>query len=64
MSIREAVFAPSEDISVDEAEGRICAAVRVPCPPAVPIAASGEIIDRSCINIFKRYGIFTVNVVK
>lgn len=64
MSIREAVFAPSEDIPVDEAEGRICAAVRVPCPPAVPIAASGEIIDRGCINIFKRYGIFNVNVVK
>jgi len=64
MSIREAVFADSEDISVDEAEGRICGAVRVPCPPAVPIAASGEIIDRSCINIFKRYGITTVNVVK
>lgn len=64
MSIREAVFSPSEDIPVDEAEGRICAAVRVPCPPAVPIAASGEIIDRECINIFKRYGIFTVNVVK
>ncbi len=64
MSIREAVFSPGEDIPVDEAEGRICAAVRVPCPPAVPIAASGEIIDRECINIFKRYGIFTVNVVK
>ncbi|MBR4627659.1 MAG: aminotransferase class V-fold PLP-dependent enzyme [Ruminococcus sp.] len=64
MTVREAVFAPSEDIPVDEAEGRICGAVNVPCPPAVPIAASGEVIDRRCINIFKRYGIFTVNVVK
>ena len=64
MSVREAVFAPCEDIPVELAEGRICGAVRVPCPPAVPIAASGEIIDRNCINIFKRYGIFTVNVVK
>ena len=64
MSIREAVFAPCEDIPVDEAEGRICGAVCVPCPPAVPIAASGEIIDRGCINIFKRYGISAVNVVK
>ncbi len=64
MSIREAVFAECEDIPVDEAEGRICGAVSVPCPPAIPIAASGEVIDRSCINIFKRYGILTVNVVK
>ena len=64
MPIRDAVFAPCEDIPVEQAEGRICGAVKVPCPPAVPIAASGEIIDRNCINIFKRYGIFTVNVVK
>lgn len=64
MGIREAAFALSEEIPVEEAEGRICASVKVPCPPAVPIAACGERIDRECINIFKRYGIPTVNVVK
>lgn len=64
MSIRGAALAPGEEIPVEAAEGRICAAVKVPCPPAVPIAVSGEIIDRSCINIFKRYGISTVIVVK
>lgn len=64
MGIREAVFAPSEEIDVDNAEGRICASVKVPCPPAVPIAASGERISRECINIFKRYGISRINVVK
>lgn len=64
MSIREAVFSTSEEINVENSEGRICAAVRVPCPPAVPIAASGEIIDLECVNIFKSYGISTVNVVK
>lgn len=64
MRIREAVFSTTEDVDVENSEGRICGAVRVPCPPAVPIAASGEIIDRNCINIFKSYGISTVNVVK
>lgn len=64
MSIRDAVFAPNEEISVEQAEGRICGAVSVPCPPAVPIAVSGEVISRECINIFKKYGIRTVNVVK
>ena len=64
MTIRQAVFSGSEEIPVEEAEGRICSAVKVPCPPAIPIAASGEIIDKCCINIFKRYGISTVNVVK
>ena len=62
--IREAAFAPAEEITVDEAEGRICASVKVPCPPAVPIAVSGEIIDRECIEIFRAYGIDTVIVVK
>ena len=63
MSIRQAAFSRSEEILVEEAAGRVCASVKVPCPPAVPIAASGEIIDSNCINIFKRYGISTVNVV-
>lgn len=64
MSIRDAVFAPSEEIPVEDSEGRVCSAVKVPCPPAVPIAVSGEIITREHINIFKRYSILTVNVVK
>ncbi|SFY05282.1 aminotransferase class V-fold PLP-dependent enzyme [Ruminococcus sp. XPD3002] len=64
MSIRQAFFSPSETINVDDAEGRICASVLVPCPPAIPIAASGEIIDRECIGLFRRYGISRVIVVK
>lgn len=64
MTIRQAALSEAEMIPTEAAEGRICAAVNVPCPPAVPIAASGEIIDRECINIFKSYGISTVNVVK
>ncbi|MDD6278679.1 MAG: aminotransferase class I/II-fold pyridoxal phosphate-dependent enzyme [Oscillospiraceae bacterium] len=64
MGIRDAVFAPNETIPVESALGRICGAVKVPCPPAVPIAASGEIITAECINIFKKYRISEVNVVK
>lgn len=64
LAIREAAFAPAFEIPVEEAEGRICASVKVPCPPAVPIAVSGEVIDRECIEIFKTYGIRTVLVVE
>lgn len=64
LAIREAAFAPSEEIPVEEAEGRICASVKVPCPPAIPIAASGEVIDSNCIELFRAYGIKTVVVVK
>ena len=64
LAIREAAFALSEEVPVEEAEGRICASVKVPCPPAIPIAASGEIVDRDCIGLFRAYGIKTVLVVK
>jgi arginine/lysine/ornithine decarboxylase len=63
-AIREAAFAPAEEIAVEKAEGRVCASVKVPCPPAVPIAVSGEMIDRDCIEIFRQYGIKTVLVVR
>lgn len=63
-AICEAAFAPSEEVPVEAAEGRICASVKVPCPPAVPIAASGEIIDKDCIELFRAYGIKTVLVIK
>ncbi|MBQ2385111.1 MAG: PLP-dependent transferase, partial [Clostridia bacterium] len=35
LSIRDAVFASSETVEVEKAEGRICASPTVSCPPAV-----------------------------
>ncbi len=64
MSLREAFFAPSEIIPIEKAEGRICSSLNIPCPPAIPINVSGEIISAECIKIYKKYGINTVNVVK
>jgi arginine/lysine/ornithine decarboxylase len=64
MSIRSAVLSPSEIISVDDAEGRICASPTVSCPPAVPIVVSGEEITEEDVELFKYYGIFTVSVTK
>lgn len=64
MSIREAVFSASEEIPVTEAEGRVCAAETVACPPAIPIAVSGERINRQMIEQFLAYGIDTVLVVR
>ena len=64
LSIREAVFAPSERIPVSEAEDRICATPTVGCPPAIPIAVSGEKIGFHAIQLFEHYGITQVEVVK
>lgn len=63
MTIREAVFAPFETIPVAKAEGRISALPTVSCPPAVPIAVSGEIIDAACIDALTAYGITHIDVV-
>lgn len=64
MSIREAVFAEHEEISVSDALGRICGSPTVSCPPAIPVAISGEVIDKVVIEILEYYGIQTIEVVK
>ena len=64
MSIREAIFRDLELIDVTLAEGRICAAPTVSCPPAVPIAVSGEEITKEHIKLFKFYGIDKIKVIK
>lgn len=64
ISVREAIFSPCEEIDVDNALGRICGAPTVSCPPAIPIAVSGEIINEFHIALFKNYGINKIIVLK
>lgn len=64
MTIREAIFSESEEINVEIAVGRVCASPTVSCPPAIPITVSGEIITEKHIELFKRYGIKKISVVK
>ena len=64
MTIRQAIFSQSENVSVENAEGRVCGLTVTSCQPSVPIVVSGEIISGESIKIFKRYSILSVNVVK
>ena len=64
MSPREAVFAPSEIVPLEQALGRVCAAPTVSCPPAIPLAVSGEIIEKDTAALFARCGVHRVRVVK
>ena len=64
MSIREAMFARSEIVPAKESEGRICALPTVSCPPAIPIAVSGEIITSNETALFEKYGVEKIAVVK
>ena len=64
MNMRKAALSESEIISVENAIGRICAGVHVPCPPAVPIVISGEIIDEKTAEVLKFYNVNEIEVVK
>lgn len=62
-SIREAMLAKSEKVSVSEAYGRILADAAISCPPAVPVVVSGEVIGKDEIELLKTYGVEYVKVV-
>lgn len=64
MRIREAIFSRWEEISCEAAVGRICASPCVSCPPAIPIAASGEEITAELLPVFQAYGIEKIEVVR
>ena len=64
MTIREAMFAPAETVAVREAVGRVCAAPTVSCPPAIPIAVSGEVVTEEVAAAFERFGVERIGVVK
>ncbi len=63
LGIREAIFAPHRLVPVGEALGKICGQPSVSCPPAVPIAVSGEVLDAEALSLFRACGIETISVV-
>ena len=64
MTIREAIFSPWEEVNCEDTVGRICASPCVSCPPAIPIAASGEEITEEMAALFRAYGVEKIKVVK
>lgn len=61
-SIREAMALPREVVPAAESLGRVCGAPTVACPPAIPIAVSGERIGKAAVELFARYGVEQVEV--
>ena len=64
LSIRDAIFSPSEKISTKGSAGRICASPTVSCPPAVPVVMSGEIVTERAIELMLYYGIDQIQIIK
>lgn len=63
MPLRRAAFAPTEEVPISACMGRIYAMTQPPCPPAVPLAICGEVLDANAAALFQHYGIEKVAVV-
>ena len=64
LSVRAASFAPRETLPVGACAGRVLAAPALSCPPCVPIAVCGEVIDPGIIERLRYYGIGACEVVR
>lgn len=57
MSPYDVLFAPTITLNVGECLGKISASINFSCPPAIPIALPGEVVDQNAIDSLKYYGI-------
>lgn len=64
LSIREALMSIGETLPLEQTLGRICASPTVSCPPAIPIAISGELITENTLALCRYYQIDQLHVVK
>ena len=64
VTLRQAIFGKTEVINAKDALGRIFAGFGISCPPAVPIAVGGEIIDETVLKCFDYYDIKECLVIK
>lgn len=62
VSLREAVFAPSQTLPLEQAVGKVAGAMVSPCPPGMALVVPGEEIDNQTAALLKSYGIFSIPV--
>ena len=60
---RNAMLSPSETVPVEDCIGRVLAQPSVSCPPAIPIAVSGEELTEDAVRAFRYWGIETCSVI-
>lgn len=63
MPVHEAIFKPQRMVAVENAGGEVCAGLRAPCPPGVPLVMPGEIIDHYVVDALRLYGVKQVAVI-
>lgn len=62
MPIYEAVFKPQKLVPVQNAVGEVCAGMKAPCPPGIPLVMPGEIIDHYVAEALAKYGVKNIAV--
>lgn len=64
LTVRDAVFSPSQETFLGDAQGKVLARLTLSCPPAVPIAVCGERVTPRVIEALKYYGIEKIETIK
>ncbi|MBE6704689.1 MAG: aminotransferase class V-fold PLP-dependent enzyme [Ruminococcaceae bacterium] len=64
MSVKAAMMAERERLPLEACIGKIYAGITVSCPPAIPIAVCGEVIDEDTVKLMRYYGETEADVVK
>lgn len=53
----------SEEINIEDSEGRVCKDSIIPYPPGIPLLCAGEVINKEVILIIKDYIYNNINVI-
>lgn len=61
--IYEAMFKPQKVVAIENARGEVCAGLKAPCPPCVPLVMPGEIIDHNIVDALKCYGVKEIAII-
>ena len=64
LSVREAALAPRVTLPAEKCAGRVLAAPALSCPPCIPIAVCGEVVDEGIIDRLRYYGKGYCEVIK
>ena len=56
-TVREAMLGEKTTLPAEMLEGKICACVKSPCPPGIPLVIPGERIDREMCRLLSAYGV-------
>ena len=62
VSIRQALLGPRQTLPLEQCLGRVLAEAAVSCPPAIPVAVCGEVLDETALARMGYYGITACDV--